>query len=129
MNSFALIAFVTMYANFCLACALIARARILKILRHAPTALAAFAIAMSFVASSFAGEFTVQQGKRYRATLSLGSVERLADNSQIAQKFRALGFVSVRVTGTGAKRKVEGVWPGKETSANLPKQIVAVARL
>ena len=129
MNSFALIAFVAVYANFCLACALIARARILKALRHSLTALAAFAIASSFVTASFAGEFTVHQGKRYRATLVLGSVERLADNAQIAQKFRALGFVSVRVSGSGAKRRVEGVWPGKDMSANMPRQIVAVAKL
>jgi transketolase N-terminal domain/subunit len=68
-------------------------------------------------------------GKRYRATLSLGSVERLVDNAAIAQKFRALGFPSVRVTGSGATRRVEGMWPGKDTSANMPRQIVAVARL
>ena len=129
MNSFALIAFVTVATDFSLAALSIARARILKTLRHSLTALAAFAIASSFVAASFAGEFTVHQGKRYRATLVLGSVERMADNAQIAQKFRALGFVSLRVSGSGAKRRVEGVWPGKETSANLPPQIVAVAKL
>jgi hypothetical protein len=101
----------------------------LKTLRKSLTALAAFAIATSFIASSFAGEFTVHQGKRYRATLSLSSVERLVDNGSIAQKFRALGFTSVRVSGSGATRKVEGVWPGKDMSANMPRQIVAVARL
>ena len=129
MNSFALIAFVTVATDFSLAALSFARARILKTLRHSLAALAAFAIASSFVAASFAGEFTVHQGKRYRATLALGSVEPLAGNAQIAQKFRALGFVSVRVSGSGAKRRVEGVWPGKETSANLPRQIVAVAKL
>jgi hypothetical protein len=118
-----------MATDFSVAALSIARARILKTLRNSLTALAAFAITSSFVAASFAGEFTVHQGKRYRATLSLGSVERLADNAQIAQKFRALGFVSVRVSGSGVKRKVEGVWPGKDMSANLPRQIVAVAKL
>ena len=89
-----------------------------KIARKFPKALAAFAIAASFVsASSLAGEFTVEQGKRYRATLSLKSVERLADNELIARKFRALGFAKVRV------------WPGKDASAPLPRQIVAVARM
>ena len=53
-------------------------------------AVAAFAIAATFVSASFAGEFTVHQGKRYRATLALNSVERLADNALIARKFRAL---------------------------------------
>ena len=129
MNSFALITAIALAADFSLAATSIARARIMKALRKSLTAVAAFAIATSFIASSFAGEFTVHQGKRYRATLSLGSVERLAGNAQIAQKFRALGFVSVRVSGSGVKRKVEGVWPGKDMSANLPRQIVAVAKL
>jgi hypothetical protein len=101
-----------------------------KIARKFPKALAAFAIAVSFVsASSLAGEFTVEQGKRYRATLSLKSVERLVDNELIARKFRALGFSRVRVSGSGATRRVEGVWPGKDASAPLPRQIVAVARM
>ena len=70
--------------------------------------IAAFAITASFGSASFAGEFTVREGKRYCATIALNSVERLADNALIARKFRALGFSSVRVSGTGAKRRVEG---------------------
>ena len=63
-------------------------------------ALSAFAFAATFVSvSSFAGEFTVHQGKRYRATLSLKSVEQLADNALIARRFRALGFTRVHVSG------------------------------
>ena len=98
--------------------------------RNLLKALPAFAIAAGFLGSaSLAGEFTVEQGKRYRATLSLTSVERLADNELIARKFRAIGFTRVRVSGSGATRKVEGVWPGKDASAPLPRQIVAVARM
>jgi hypothetical protein len=88
----------------------------------------ALAIA-TLVSPSFAGEFTVHNGKRYRATLSLNSVERLTDNALIARKFRALGFSKVRVSGAGAVRRVEGVWARKDASATLPRQIVAVARL
>ena len=84
MNSYALITAITLAADFRLA-ALIDRTQVLKALRKSLTALAAFAIATSFIASSFAGEFTVHQGKRYRATLSLGSVERMVDNDAIAQ--------------------------------------------
>ena len=127
MNSFALIPFVAMTTDFSLAAFSIARTSILKTLRRSLTALAAFA--SSFVASGSAGELTVHQWKRYRATLALGSVERPVDNAQIAQQFRALGFVSVRVSGSGAKRKVEGARPGKDVSANMPRQIVAVAKL
>ena len=58
--------------------------------------IAAFAITASFGSASFAGEFTIREGKRYCATLALNSVERLADNALIARKFRALGsLVSV----------------------------------
>jgi hypothetical protein len=101
-----------------------------KSLRNSLTALTAFAMAATFVsASSFAAEFTVHQGKRYRATLALKPVEQLADNAMIAQKFRDLGFARVHVSGAGATRRVEGVWPGKDTSANMPPQIIAVASL
>ena len=92
-------------------------------------AIAAFAITAAFGSASFAEEFTVREGKRYRATLALNSVERLVDNALIARKFGALGFSKVRVSGTGATRRVEGVWPRKDATASLPHQIVAVARL
>ena len=83
----------------------------------------------TFGSASFAGEFTVREGKRYRATLALDSVERLVDNALIARKFRALGFSKVRVSGTGAMRRVDGVWLRKDATAALPRQIVAVASL
>ena len=79
-----------------------------KTVRNLLKALPAFAMAASFVSvSSFAGEFTVHQGKRYRATLALNSVEQLADNALIARRFRAMGFSRVRVSGSGATRRVE----------------------
>jgi hypothetical protein len=90
---------------------------------------AAFAITATFCTVSFAGEFMVLKGHRYRATLSLSAVERLVDNDLIARKFRALGFSKIRVSGTGATRRVEGVWPRMDATASLPHQIVAVARL
>jgi hypothetical protein len=100
-----------------------------KTVRICSKAFVALAITASFSGASFAGEFTVHQGKRYRATLSLNSVEQLADNAQIARKFRALGFSGVRVSGAGAIRRVEGIWPRKDVSATLPPQTVAVAGL
>jgi hypothetical protein len=100
-----------------------------NIIRILLKAVAVLAITAAFGSASFAGEFTVHQGKRYRATLALNSVERLTDNALIARKFRALGFSKVRVSGAGAVRRVEGVWPRKDATAPLPRQIVAVARL
>jgi hypothetical protein len=91
--------------------------------------LAAFAITAIFSTVSFAGDFTVHTGKRYRATLSLNLVEQMADNALIARKFRAIGFSKVRVSGSGAVRRVEGVWQRKDASTPLPPQIIAVARL
>ena len=81
-----------------------------KTLRILLKAIVAFAITAAFASASFAGEFTVREGKRYRATLALNSVERLADNGLIARRFRALGFSKVRVSGAGAMRRVEGFW-------------------
>ena len=100
-----------------------------KTIRILLKAVAALAITATFGSASFAGEFTVHQGERYRAILALRSMERLVDNALIAQKFRDLGFAGVKVSGAGARRRVEGVWPGKDTSANMPPQIVAVAKL
>jgi hypothetical protein len=100
-----------------------------NIIRILLKAVAVLAITAAFASASFAGEFTVHQGKRYRATLALNSAERLIDNALIARRFRALGFSKVRVSGAGAVRRVEGVWPRKDASATLPRQIVAVARL
>ena len=100
-----------------------------KTVRMLLKAAAVLAITAAFGSASFAGEFTVREDKRYRATLALNSVERLADNGLIARRFRALGFSSVRVSGAGAVRRVEGVWHRKDASATLPRQIVAVAGL
>ena len=108
MNSFALIAFVTVATDFSLAALSIARARILKTLRHSLTALAAFAIASSFVAASFAGEFTVHQGKRYRATLvaRIGGAagRQRADRAEIPRsRFRQRARFRVRREAQGRR--------------------------
>ncbi len=100
-----------------------------KTFRKSLIALVALGLAATFATSSFAGEFTVHHGKRYRAVLALKSVEQLANNAMIAQKFRALGFAQVRVSGSGATRQVEGVWLGEDASTAIPPQIVRVARL
>ncbi len=100
-----------------------------KILRQSLIAFAAIGLAATFATASVAGEFTVHHGKRYRAVLALKSVEQLVNNAMIAQKFRAVGFAQVRVSGSGATRQVEGVWLGEDASASMPPQIVRVARL
>jgi hypothetical protein len=73
--------------------------------------------------------FAVHQGKRYRATLSLGMLERFASNEMIADRLRAAGFSDISVAGTGATRLAEALWPGADTSAELPTQITEVVEL
>jgi hypothetical protein len=73
--------------------------------------------------------FTVRQGRRYRATISLGMLERLASNDTIAEKLRAAGFSDVTVTGSGPVRTAEALWPKPDTTADMPQQIATVAEV
>ena len=67
--------------------------------------------------------FTLQRGKRYKSTITLGFVERIASNDIIADKFRAAGFTDVRVTGQGDIRHAEGVWNADDIKPTFPQQI------
>ena len=68
--------------------------------------------------------YTLQRGRRYRATLALGFLESFAGNATIAARFMALGFSDVKVAGEGATRYAEGVWNAEETTLSvLPPQV------
>jgi hypothetical protein len=67
--------------------------------------------------------FTVHQGKRYQATISLGWIESLASNEMIAGKLREAGFTEVQVTGSGGTRKAQALWPKPDTTGEMPPQI------
>ena len=73
--------------------------------------------------------FTVQQGKRYRASIVLGWIERLASNELIASKLTAAGFTEVQVSGSGAVRRAEALWPNADRSGELPAQIAEIAEV
>jgi hypothetical protein len=73
--------------------------------------------------------FTVQQGKRYRATITLGFLERFASNETIADKLRAAGFSEVRMSGGGATRYAEALWPNADATAEMPQQIASVSEI
>jgi hypothetical protein len=73
--------------------------------------------------------FTVEQGKRYRATIVLGWIEGLASNELIASKLAAAGFTEVRVSGSGGRRQAEAVWPNADRSGELPPQIAEIAEV
>lgn len=69
------------------------------------------------------GTFTVNRGKRYRATIKLGLFERLASNETVAGKFREVGFDDVDVTGSGRQRLATGRWPHEDATAEIPPQV------
>jgi hypothetical protein len=73
--------------------------------------------------------FTVSRGKRYRASISLGMLERFAGNDVIARRLRAAGFSDISVSGSGAKRLAEARWEGPDASAELPKQVTRVVEI
>jgi len=73
--------------------------------------------------------FTVRQGKRYRATISLGWLERWASNDTIAERLRAAGFTDVIVSGSGATRVAEGGWSAADATAEMPAQITQVTEI
>ena len=74
-------------------------------------------------------EFTVQQGKRYRAEISLRFFERIVSNETIESRLREAGFSDVRVRGSGATRHAEALWRGPDTTALLPAQIASIAEV
>lgn len=73
--------------------------------------------------------FTLQRGKRYKTTITLGFVERLATNDAIADKFRAAGFTDVEVEGDGGTRYATGVWSSDDLRPTYPPQISEVAEI
>ena len=73
--------------------------------------------------------FTVGQGKRYRAEISLRFFERIVSNETIESRLREAGFTDVRVGGSGATRHAEALWPGPDTTAEMPAQIASIAEL
>ena len=74
-------------------------------------------------------EFTVRKGKRYRASIRLGLLEQIADNRLIASKLEQAGFSDVTVSGSGASRTAEGLWPNEDASASLPAQVHSVEEI
>lgn len=71
-------------------------------------------------------EYTCEQGKRYRATVTLGGFEAWADNETVAEKFREVGFEDVTITGDNVERIVEGTWNKPDATADIPDQVTDI---
>jgi hypothetical protein len=68
--------------------------------------------------------FTIHQGKRYRAAISLNWVERLASNEIVAQmRSRFFGCPSIRARRYAQSR---ALWPAQDVSAEIPPQIKSI---
>ena len=73
--------------------------------------------------------FTLRQNKRYRATISLGTLESWADNDLIAGRLIEAGFADVTVSGSGSARTAEALWPSADTTAPMPSQVADVVEI
>ncbi len=73
--------------------------------------------------------FTVHQGKRYRATITLGFFQSLASNEMVAGKFEDVGFTEVEVSGSGRNRLGKGLWPHPDAPADAPPEITSVTEI
>jgi len=68
-------------------------------------------------------QFTVRQGRRYRATVRLSFFQSVASNERVAEEFRKVGFSDVVATGSGRNRLVEGSWLKEDKSGDIPDQV------
>jgi hypothetical protein len=73
--------------------------------------------------------FTIRQGKRYRAMISLGTLQSFADNDLIAGKLIEAGFADVSVSGSGGTRLAEARWPLADTTAPLPSEVTEITEI
>jgi hypothetical protein len=73
--------------------------------------------------------FAVHQGKRYRATITLGFVQSLFGNDKVAGKFEKVGPNEVEVLGSGRNRLGRGLWPHADASAEVPPEITSVTEI
>jgi hypothetical protein len=74
-------------------------------------------------------KFTVRKGRRYRATIVLSGLKRLASNETIAEVLRKVGFTEVRVEGSGRTRYATALWPKADATADIPPEVEKVEEI
>jgi hypothetical protein len=83
----------------------------------------------AFISSPPGNHFTVRQGHRYAATVTLNWIEQAASNDVIRQKFIDLGFRDVTATGSGGMREVQGLWTGADATVELDPHLSNVREI
>ena len=74
-------------------------------------------------------KFTVRKGRRYRATIKLTGLKRLASNETVAGVFAKVGFTEIRVEGSGGTRYATGLWPKADATADVPPEVDKVEEM
>jgi hypothetical protein len=74
-------------------------------------------------------KFTVRKGRRYRATIKLTGLKRLASNETIAGVLRQVGFAEVRVEGSGGTRVATALWSKADATADIPPEVETVEEM
>jgi len=77
----------------------------------------------------FFNNTTVRRGRRYRATIKLTGLKRLASNETIAGVLRTVGFAEIRVEGSGGTRFATALWPKADTTADIPPEVEKVEEM
>jgi hypothetical protein len=74
-------------------------------------------------------QFTVEKGKRYRATLQLSLLQSIATNEMVADEFRKAGFTDVAVEGSGSTRYATGLWSQDNATAEMPSEVSEITTI
>lgn len=74
-------------------------------------------------------DFTLEEGRRYRATITLGMLQSMASNEIVAQRLTDAGFTNVSVTGSGRTRTATGQWSQETVSGAVPPEISGISQL
>lgn len=79
--------------------------------------------------SGAGSQFTLRQGRRYRATIALFGFEQFAGDDMIANKLTDAGFTEVNVTGGGGTRTAEGRWGKPDITGQIDHHITSVTEI
>jgi len=77
-----------------------------------------------------AARFTLHQGHRYKATVTLSFFEQLgATNDLIGGKLVSAGFKEVKISGDGEKRLAEGTWGRPDVTGSIDDHLSNVTEV